>query len=177
MTLSTAELDPRLASLGDALLAATEADLADGPPQLAPSAGRRHRRLTRPMALVLVAAVVAVPGAALAAQALLGTDDVERSMPAGTLMLAGTEPSCTVVRDQVEYRCTLKHAPSGEIAPGQMKGVVEPTVDRNNIVNGGCRSLDPDGRTWNCYVGEAAVEQRIIGRDFLGQRSEGPGVG
>jgi len=142
----------RLARLGDALHAATAA-------------------------VALVAAAIAVPGAALAAGSLFSSDDVARSMPAGTRMLQGTDPTCTVVRDQVEYRCTLARAPRGEIAPGQFKGTVEPTVDARSIVNGGCRSLDANGTEWSCYLGQAAVDEKIIARGFLGQRSQGPGVG
>jgi hypothetical protein len=177
MTRAAHDIDPRLARLGDVLLAAAEADLAAGTAGGAHPEPARRRRLPRRTALALAAALVTVPGAAVAAHALLGADDVARSIPAGTLMLVGTEPTCTVVTDQVEYRCTLKHAPSGEIAPGEMLGTVEPTVDAHGTVNGGCRSLDADGRTWECYVGQAAVDQKIIGRDFLGQHSAGPGVG
>jgi hypothetical protein len=92
-------------------------------------------------------------------------------------MLQSTEPSCTIVHDQVEYRCTLARAPRGELAPGQFAGTVEPTVDAHGTVNGGCRSLSADGRTWACYLGRAAVDQKIIGPDFLGSHSAGPGVG
>jgi hypothetical protein len=176
--MTTADMDPRLVRLGDALQAAAAADLTTR--AITPSAAsrpRRARRLTRRTGLALVAAAVAIPGAAIAASALLSPDDVARSMPAGTLMLQGTEPSCTVVHDQVEYRCVLGRAPSGEIAPGQFKGTVEPTVDRAGTVNGGCRALTADGREWSCYLGEAAVRQKIIAKDFLGQHSEGPGVG
>jgi hypothetical protein len=161
----------RLARLGDALQAATAADLAT----TRRAAARRRR--TRRTGLALIAAAIAVPGAAVAATQLLSTDDVAGSMPAGTLMLQGTEPSCTIVRDQVEYRCTLARAPHGEIAAGQFKGTVEPTVDRHGTVNGGCRSLSADGRDWSCYLGQAAVTQKIIGAGLLGQRSSGPGVG
>jgi hypothetical protein len=156
----------RLARLGDALQDATAADLA-----------ARRRRPGRRVGLALAIAAVAVPGAAVAATQLLSTDDVARSLPAGTQMLIGTDPMCEVVRDQVEYRCTLARAPRGEIAPGQFKGTVEPTVDDRRIVNGGCRSLDADGRTWSCYLGQEAVRQQIVGADFLGQKSSGPGVG
>jgi hypothetical protein len=166
----TADLDPRLARLGDALLDATRADLA--------AAGRRARvRVPRRLAVGLVAAAIAIPGAAVAATQLFGPGDVARSIPAGTLMLQGTEPTCTVVRDQVEYRCTLNRAPHGEIAPGQFHGTVEPTVDAHGTVNGGCRSLTADGRTWECYLGQTAVDQQIIGPDFLGTHSAGPGAG
>jgi hypothetical protein len=169
----TAELplSPRLERLGDALHAATAADLACG------RAPARRRRLSRRVGAALVVAAVAIPGGAVAATQLFGPEDVARSMPAGTRMLAGTEPTCTVVRSGVEYRCTLARAPRGEIAPGQFRGTVEPTVDATGTVNGGCRSLTADGRTWACYLGQAAVEQQIIDAGFLGQRSQGPGVG
>jgi hypothetical protein len=159
----------RLARLGEALQAATAAELA------APARPRRGR--SRRTAVALVAAAIAVPGAALAANELLSSEDVARSLPAGTRMLQGTDPSCTVVRDQAEYRCTLARAPRGEIAPGQFKGTVEPTVDGHSTVNGGCRALTADGTEWSCYLGQTAVDQKIIGPGLLGERSEGPGVG
>jgi hypothetical protein len=37
--------------------------------------------------------------------------------------------------------------------------------------------LRSDGREWECYIGQAAVDQRIIGRDFLGEYAPSPGVG
>ena len=157
---------PPTALLGDALQAATTADLAAPAP--------RWRRSSRRTAVALVAAAIAIPGAALAANELLSSEDVARSLPAGTRMLQGTGPSCTVVRDQVEYRCTLARAPRGEIAPGQFKGTVEPTVDKHSIVNGGCRSLTADGTEWSCYLGQAAVDQKIISQGFLGEKSQGP---
>jgi hypothetical protein len=169
--MTATDLDPRLARLGVALRAAVEADLV-----AAPAPRRRSGRRRRLTAALAVAAVV-VPGGALAASQLLSSDDVARSLPAGTLMLQGTAPRCTVVRDQVEYRCTLAREPRGEIAPGQFKGTVEPTVDAAGTVNGGCRALTADGRTWECYLGREAVREQIIGAGFLGQHSEGPGVG
>jgi hypothetical protein len=164
---TTAASDDRLARLGDALRDAAAADLAT----------RRRRHVPRRAGLALAVAAIAVPGAAVAATQLLSTDDVARSLPAGTRMLIGTDPSCEVVRDQVEYRCTLARAPQGEIAPGQFKGTVEPTVDDHHIVNGGCRAQDADGRTWSCYLGQEAVRQKIVSDEFLGQKSSGPGVG
>ena len=47
---------------------------------------------------------------------------------------------------------------------------------REQEVNGGCRSLTSDGREWG-YIGEAAVQQKIISADFLGEKVRGPGVG
>jgi len=156
--------DHSLTTLGDALQRAATADLA----------GTRRRRRRR-LAVALVAAAVILPGGAIAASRLIGTDEVARSLPAGTLSLAGTEPTCTVVGENVEYDCTLAHAPRPEVS--DWKGTVEPTVDDTKHVNGGCRSLQSDGRHWRCYLGQEAVRQKIIGAGFLGEHAPSPGVG
>jgi hypothetical protein len=153
-----------LATLGDALERAAVADIASA----------RARRRRRMLAALAVAAVV-LPGAAIAATRLIGTDEVARSLPAGTLSLAGTEPTCTVVRQGVEYDCTLARAPRPEVA--DWRGTVEPTVDDSKHVNGGCRSLQSDGRRWRCYLGQEAVRQRIIGAGLIGEFAPSPGVG
>jgi hypothetical protein len=173
----------RLARLGDDLERAARRDLRPA-----------RRRRSRGVAIAAVAAVIAVPGAAVAAIELISEDDVARSMPAGTLVLVGTEPDCTVVRQDVEYHCVLARPPAPEVAPepkpGETpvvpwnpagtplaKGTVEPTVDANSRVNGGCRALNDEATEWQCYVGEEAVRQEIIGPGFLGERVSGPGVG
>jgi hypothetical protein len=127
--------------------------------------------------LVIAAGVlaIAVPGVAIATTALTGTDEVARSIPAGTLSLAGTNPTCTVVRQDVEYHCALANPPAPEVS--DWKGTVEPTVNASKRVNGGCRSLRSDGLEWECYIGRTAVEQRIIGAGFLGEYAPSPGVG
>ena len=53
------------------------------------------------------ALAILLPGGALAAS-LLTAEDVARSMPAGTKFLVGTTPECEVVKDGVEYHCTIK---------------------------------------------------------------------
>jgi hypothetical protein len=158
------ELTPRLAALGRDLEQAATADLA---------ARRRHRRRRR--AATVVAALVLVPGAAVAADRLISPDDVARSLPAGTLSLAGTRPTCTEERANVQFLCTLEHAPAPEVS--DWTGTVEPTVDATQHVNGGCRSLQADGRRWRCYLGGEAVRQKIVGAGFLGERVSGPGAG
>jgi hypothetical protein len=153
----------QLEQLGDELERAVAADIA----------GRR--RVPRKLLLAAAVLAAAVPGIAFAANALISEDEVAASLPAGTKMLQGTDPQCTVVVQDVEYLCVLRNAPQPEIA--DMKGTVEPTVDATKHVNGGCRSLASDGRTWRCYIGQAAVEQRIIGPQFLGEYAPGPGQG
>jgi hypothetical protein len=170
-------LDPHLQALGDRLEQAARADLACGR-QPEP---RRARRASRRLVLVAAVLAVAIPGVAIAADQLISTGDVAQSMPAGTLALAGTQPTCTVVKQNVEFHCVLAKAPAAEVtdAAGNpaWKGTVEPSVDAGKRVNGGCRSLTSDGREWECYIGQAAVAQQIISQGFLGQYAPAPGVG
>ena len=154
-----------LGRLGDELERATGSDLVRG----------RRRRVRRRIAVAVVALAVAVPSAAVATGRLIGEDDVAQSLPAGTLSLAGTSPTCTVVRQDVEYRCVLARPPAPEVS--DWKGTVEPTVDATKRVNGGCRSLNSAGTEWQCYIGDAAVEQQIIGAGFLGEYAPSPGRG
>ena len=171
------ELDPKLQRLGDRLERAAANDLAAAPR----AARQRPRRITRRLALVGAVLAIGIPGVAIAADQLISTGDVAASMPAGTLALAGTEPTCTVVTKDVEFHCTLAKAPASEVTDSQgnpaWKGTVEPSVDASKHVNGGCRSLAQDGREWECYIGQAAVDQKIIGQQFLGQAVSGPGAG
>jgi hypothetical protein len=153
----------RLTAIGDALERAARDDRR-------PTARRRRRRA----AAAAAAVAILLPGGALAAS-LLTEEDVARSLPAGTRFLVGTTPTCEAVEPGVEYRCTIEGAFEPEIE--DLKGTVEPTVDATKHVNGGCRSLRSDGREWRCYIGRAAVEQKIIGPGFLGEYAPSPGVG
>ncbi len=164
------QMPPELARLGDVLERAATADLAATAP-----ATHRPRRLSRRLAIAIAALVIGIPGVAIAANQLTSSSDVAASMPAGTLALAGTEPTCTVVTTGVEFHCVLAKAPAPEVS--DWKGTVEPTVDSTSHVNGGCRSLASDGKEWECYLGQTAVDQQIIGQSFLGQFSSGPGAG
>lgn len=165
------DLTPSLQHLGDALHRATAADLRRAE---VPARTRRRR-----MVAAVAVAVVAIPGAAVAANALLSPSQVAQSLPQGTLALLHTHPTCTTVTAGVEYDCTLQTAPSdqGGPMPGQWMGTVEPTVDATKHVNGGCRSVNAAGTHWHCYIGQEAVRQRIIGASFLGQSETSPGVG
>ena len=165
------DLTPRLVQLGDELEQAARVDLATARDAKPRPRWRAKRRLT----IALVAAAVLVPAAAVTAAQLLRESDVAASMPAGTLALAGTEPTCTVVEEGVEYHCRLASPPVPEVS--DWLGTVEPTVDATKHVNGGCRSLRSDGLEWQCYIGQAAVDQQIISADFLGEYAPVPGVG
>ena len=167
------DLTPELDRLGAALERAAARDLAaEG---VTPLRGRLPRRTGRLLA-VAVAALALAGGVAFAAtRALVDEDTVAASIPAGTFSLIGTEPACTVVREGVEYHCTLARPPAPEVE--DWTGTVEPTVDATKHVNGGCRSLRADGMEWRCYLGQEAVRQQIIGAGFLGEFSPAPGVG
>jgi hypothetical protein len=166
------QLDPKLHALGDRLEQAAVADLAAG---VQPAAARRPQRLSRRLLVMVAVLAVGVTGVAIAADQLISTSDVAQSMPAGTLALAGTEPTCTVVTKDVEFHCVLAKAPAPEVS--DWKGTVESSVDATKHVNGGCRSLASDGREWECYIGQAAVDQKIIGQQLLGEFARAPGLG
>ena len=165
------DLTPELDRLGAALERAAARDLAGQatPPR------RRPRRTGRLVAVTLAALALAGGVAFAASRALVDEDTVAASLPAGTFSLIGTEPTCTVVREGVEYHCTLARPPAPEVE--DWTGTVEPTVDATQHVNGGCRALDAAGMEWRCYLGREAVRQRIIGAGFLGEPSAGPGRG
>jgi hypothetical protein len=158
----TTSLSPHLAQLGDELERACAANLAGRP--------RRTRRM------VLVAAVVAavLGGAAAIAAEQLSTTEVANSLPAGTAALIGTDPTCTVVKQDVEYHCVLAKPPYPEVS--DWKGTKEATVDSTKHVNGGCEALTSDGLVWECWIGEAAVG-KAISQGFLGQYAPAPGHG
>ena len=165
------QLPPDLVRLGDDLERAAAADLAGA----RPSVTRTRRQVSRRLVVAVAALAILVPGVAIAASQLTSTSEVAQSMPAGTLALAGTEPTCTVVTKDVEFHCVLAKAPAPEVSDWMR--TVEPTVDTTKHVNGGCRSLASDGKEWECYLGQAAVDEQIIGPDMLGAYSSGPGVG
>jgi hypothetical protein len=108
------ELQTTLHQLGDALESSADADLRTAVPT-----PTRRRRVSTRVALIAAAVAVLVPSAAFAASHFIGTDEVAQSLPAGTLSLAGTEPTCTVVVQDVEYHCLLAHAPAPRSPTGR----------------------------------------------------------
>lgn len=161
------DLARELENLGGVLERAAARDLA----RTDRTAGRRRK-----LVAVAVGLAIVLPGIAYAASTLLSAEEVAAGLPAGTRMLKGTDPRCTVVQAGVEYHCVLSKLPAEPEVP-DLKGTVEPTVDRTRHVNGGCRSLTSDGREWQCYIGHAAVDEQIVSADFLGEYMPSPGVG
>ncbi len=172
------QLDPKLDALGDRLERAAAADLAAG---ARPVTARAPRRVSRRLAVIVAVLAIGATGVAIAANQLISTDEVAQSLPAGTLALAGTNPTCTVVTKNVEFHCVLAKPPASEVTDAKgnpaWKGTVEPSADASKHVNGGCRSLRDDGLEWQCYIGQAAVDQKIISQGFLGEPMPAPGQG
>lgn len=134
---------------------------------------RSRRRAARFLAVVVVALVVGV-GAAVGGR-LLSTHEIEAGMPAGSALFGGTHPSCTVRADGVTYACTLASLPTEETSEDWTNAKEILTLDKH--VAGGCIGQDPEGRHWDCYLGEEAVKRQILDRDLLGAYAPVPGRG
>jgi hypothetical protein len=115
----TQSLPQHLAQLGDALRRAVVADLVAAAPS-----SKRWRRPRR-AAVVVVALAVAIPAAAFATAALISTGQVAQSLPQGMQALIGTDPTCTVVVQNVEYHCVLANPPP---PPGVPAATTAPTA-------------------------------------------------
>jgi hypothetical protein len=89
-------------------------------------------------------------------------------LPAGAV-LQGVAPSCTTT-DGVEFACTFEQYPGMTLPQPEhpVIGQAEPIVDDTSHVSGGCRALSEDGLRWTCYVGHRAVDEGIVGENYLG---------
>ena len=99
---------------------------------------------------------------------------VEVGMPAGAAIFARTDPRCVLSPDATSFRCTLTGAPAPEVS--NFLEVKELLVIGGRVA-GGCLGLDRNGMSWDCYVGQDAVDHAIIGKDLLGQPAPSPGRG
>lgn len=150
-----------LEHLGDALSRATERDVR--------RAGRRPVRR-----IALAVATLAVVGTGTAAAAGLFTPkQIAAAMPAGAVIFDQTDPSCALDPDGTTFHCTLSSAPAPEVS--DFTGTKEILVVDGKVA-GGCIGQDAAGLTWDCYVGQDAVDQEIVTQDFLGEPA-GPGRG
>jgi hypothetical protein len=136
---------------------------------------RRKQRSRTTIAAFVTVGVIAIGGGAAAAVSLLSSDTVEQGMPGSSGIFIGTDPTCTT-KDNVEFDCTLATAPTEEILD-DYTGTKETFTDDKDNIAGGCIGQDAAGVHWICYAGEKAVEMDIIGKDLLGQHSEGPAFG
>jgi len=126
---------------------------------------------------VLLAALVAlaVP-TAVVATSLLTPREVATGMPGGSAIFTETNPTCVVVTDGVEYRCTLAHAPTMETVPSYL-GSKQLLSSPGSTISGGCIGTSADGLHWQCYIGDAAVQHGILVKSLLGQPMSGPSHG
>jgi hypothetical protein len=158
------QLPAKLDRLGGVLERAAAADLVP------------RRRLPRRRLLLLAATLaVVIPGGGAIAAALLSGHEISESVVAGGLIFQGTHPDCTAVVEGVQYLCTIDKPAFPMV--DDFTNVAYQTVDATQHVNGGCRSLAADGKTWRCWIGQAAVDHKIISQDFLGEVQTGPATG
>jgi hypothetical protein len=165
----TGTLPPDLAALGDELQRAVQRDLA------LPRRSRHRRRI----AIAAAVAVAGIGGGAAAASGLFGSDDVEKSLPASLAYLVGHQPVCEPVAGTTDtFSCHIDGGVrEGEYAQMDFDDFATNINNAAGYVVGGCRGQDSDGVGWLCYVGQKAVDKKIISQDFLGEYAPGPGVG
>jgi len=114
------------------------------------------------------------PGGRAPTAAEVTPQQVEAGMPAGAAIFARTDPTCALSADGASFGCTLSRAPAPEIS--NFLDATEALVIGGRVA-GGCLGLDRGGMSWQCYIGQSAVDRSIIGKDFLGQPAPYPGRG
>jgi hypothetical protein len=159
----------RLDDLRGALLAAAAADLATAdaaraaaalPRPAARPARRLHLGTARArLALAFLVIALAVPGAVIGTGLIGPEPAVANGLPAGSTVMTATQPTCTAIREGVEYECAFAVSPR--------VGRVVRVVDASGQVDGGCRSRNAVETFWICYFGEAAVHQQVVAQEVL----------
>jgi hypothetical protein len=148
-------------------------------------ANRNTRRSThsigrRRMLVLAIAAAVMLGGVGggLAASGFFTATPAqeEQGLPDGSATFIGTHPTCTQTSDE-HFRCLLQSAPSVEYIDGSYLGAKMPSVDATKHIDGGCIANTPDGLTWDCYLGQAAVNHGILDASLLGQYQLSPSHG
>ncbi len=164
----TTDRATRLDELRGALLAAAADDLAsadgaraDRRPQrpAARPARRLHLGTARArLAIAFLALAIAVPGLVIA-NGVSPERASANGLPAGTTTMTATQPTCTTIRDGIEYECAFAASPG-------VGGLVR-TVDASGQVDGGCRSQNAIETFWICYFGAAAVHHQVVAQGTL----------
>jgi hypothetical protein len=158
----------RLTTIGDTLQDAVAGAIARG--------ARTRRSTRRRVVIVAVCAAAALPAAVMAADVLLPGRTVATYLPRGAAIWIDTDPTCTAVRDGLEYRCVLARAPF-HATTSPYRGAIENTVGDDQRINGACIGTSDDGLRWECYLGDAAVDAGIMERDVLGAAQTEPAAG
>jgi hypothetical protein len=169
MTDFTTDRATRLDDLRAALLAAAAADLATAdaarvavpfPRPAALPARRLHLGTARArLALAILVIAVAIPGVVIATGLIGPERAAANGLPAGSTVMTAAQPTCTAIRESVEYECAFADSPR--------VGPVVRIVDANGEVDGGCRSRNAVGTFWICYFGEAAVHHQVVAQEVL----------
>jgi hypothetical protein len=174
MTDFTTDRATRLDDLRGALLAAAAADLeiADAAPAVeSPSAESLPRPAARParrlhfgttrgrLALAVLVIAVAVPGIVIGTGLVGPERAAANGLPAGSKLMTAIQPTCTSIRDGVEYECVFAESPGA--------GRVVRVVDASGQVDGGCRSQNAVETFWICYFGAAAVHHQVVAQEAL----------
>ena len=161
--MSTLDIHPDLARLGDQLEAAAERSVNSG----------RRRRMGRAGLGVVVLTVLAA-GTAIAT-GVFTPRQVAAGLPAGTMIFGGTHPTCALDSDGITYHCTLATSPTGEGTTDFRDSKELIAIDQK--LAGGCVGQDVAGLNWDCYIGIEAVRHEILMEDMLGQPALEPGRG
>jgi hypothetical protein len=155
------DLTVDLERLGDALQQATRKDHLRHVPA----------RTSRPAFIAIgVAAAVLVLGSIAVAATLWPTPTPtaeSQGLLASDAVFAGAHPRCDQVAD-AQFHCLLSAAPTGLVILGPYTDTKVATVDAQSHVNGGCVATSADGRSWDCYIGQLAVERGIVDQSYLG---------
>jgi type IV secretory pathway VirB2 component (pilin) len=169
MTDFTTDRATRLDDLRGALLAAAAADLATADAARAAAsiprpAARPARRLylgtaRGRLALAFLVIAVAVPGIVIATGLVGPERAAANGLPAGSKVMTAIQPTCTSIRDGVEYECAFAESPR--------VGRIVRVVDASGQVDGGCRSQNAVETFWICYFGEAAVNHQVVAQEAL----------
>lgn len=169
MTDFTTDRASRLDDLRGALLAAAAVDLASA--EAPPAATSPARPATRPvrrlrfgtargrLALAFLVIAVAVPGIVIGSGLVGPEQAAANGLPAGSKVMTATQPTCTAIREGVEYECAFAESPRA--------GRVVRVVDSSGQVEGGCRSWNSIETVWICYLGAAAVHHQVVAQEAL----------
>ena len=111
------------------------------------------------------------PGGRAPTSAEVTPQQVEAGMPSGAAVFVATDPKCVLSAAGTSFRCTLSRAPAPEIS--NFLDATEPLAIGGRVA-GGCLGLDRSGMSWDCYVGQDAVDRAIIGQNLLGQPAPYP---
>jgi hypothetical protein len=162
------EISRDLSVIGDSLQRAWHADHARD------TAKRPTRRRLIPLAGLAVL-LIAAGGAIGATIISKSSADEEQGLLHGYALFKGTHPACTRLTAD-SFFCRLDRPPieitfysqEGKRLPNAYLGIKAETVNSEKRVDGGCVATTADGRSWRCYLGEAAVANGVVDRSYLG---------